>query len=50
MAQLVKILLEVGALKYRIIVAAIVLNLAPLQLLAIYSSCVMGEYFQNNGM
>jgi F0F1-type ATP synthase alpha subunit len=45
MAQLVKILSEAGALEYRIIVTTIVSNLAPLQFLAPYSGCVMGEYF-----
>jgi F0F1-type ATP synthase alpha subunit len=49
-AQLVKILSEVGALEYCIIVATIMLNPTPLQFLAPYSSCVMGKYFQNNGM
>jgi len=42
MAQLVKILLEAGVLKYRIIIVATVLNLAPLQFLAIYPGCVKG--------
>ncbi len=47
---MVKILLEVGALEYRIIVEATTIDLAPLQFLAPYSSCVMGKYFQDNGM
>ncbi len=50
MAQLVKILLEAGALEYRIIVAAIASYPVPQQFLAPYSSCVMGKYFQDNGM
>ncbi len=50
MAQLVKIILGAVALEYRIIVAGIALDLAPLQFLAIYSGCTMGEYFQDNGM
>jgi len=45
MAQLVKIFLEVGVLKYYIIVATITSNPTPLQFLAAYSSCAMGEYF-----
>ncbi len=50
MAQLVQILSEVGALEYHIIVVAIASDLAPLQFLAPYSGCAMGEYFRNNGM
>jgi F0F1-type ATP synthase alpha subunit len=45
MAQLVKIFLVVGVLKYYIIVATITSNPTPLQFLAAYSSCAMGEYF-----
>jgi F-type H+-transporting ATPase subunit alpha len=45
MAQLVKILLEAGALEYRIIVAVIASNPTPLQFLAPYLGCAMGEYF-----
>jgi F-type H+-transporting ATPase subunit alpha len=44
-AQLVKILSEVGVLKYCIIVITIVSYPDPLQILAPYSGCVMGEYF-----
>jgi F-type H+-transporting ATPase subunit alpha len=50
MAQLVKILSKVGALKYRITVVAIASDPTPLQFLAPYSGCVMGEYSRNNGM
>ncbi len=50
MAQLIKIDLEVGVLEYHIIVAAIVLDLTPLQFLAPYSGCIMGKYFWNNGI
>jgi F0F1-type ATP synthase alpha subunit len=50
MAQLVKILSEVGALEYGIIITTIVSDLTPLQFLAPYSGCVMAKYFQNNGM
>jgi F-type H+-transporting ATPase subunit alpha len=49
-AQLVKILAEAGALEYTIIVAATASDPAPLQFLAPYSGCAMGEYFRDNGM
>ncbi len=50
MAQLVKILSKANVLEYIIIVVDISSYLVLLQFLAPYSSCVMGEYFQNNGM
>jgi len=49
-AQLVKILEEAGALEYSIIVAATASDPAPLQFLAPYSGCAMGEYFRDNKM
>jgi F-type H+-transporting ATPase subunit alpha len=49
-AQLVQILLEANALEYSILVAATASNPAPLQFLAPYSGCAMGEYFHDNGM
>lgn len=49
-AQLVKILSEAGALEYSIIVAATASDPAPLQFLAPYSGCAMGEYFRDNKM
>ena len=49
-AQLVKILSEAGALDYSIIVAATASDPAPLQFLAPYSGCAMGEYFRDNGL
>ena len=49
-AQLVKTLEEQGALEYSIIVAATASDPAPLQFLAPYSGCAMGEYFRDNGM
>ena len=49
-AQLVKILEREGALQYSIIVAATASDPAPLQFLAPYSGCAMGEYFRDNGM
>ncbi|MDP6707951.1 MAG: F0F1 ATP synthase subunit alpha [Alphaproteobacteria bacterium] len=49
-AQLVKTLQDYGALEYSIIVAATASEPAPLQFLAPYSGCAMGEYFRDNGM
>ncbi|GAA07402.1 F0F1 ATP synthase subunit alpha [Acetobacter tropicalis] len=49
-AQLVRLLEEKGALQYSIVVAATASDPAPLQYLAPYSACAMGEYFRDNGM
>lgn len=49
-AQLVKILEKEGALGYSIIVAATASDPAPLQFLAPYSGCAMGEYFRDHGL
>ncbi|MBY5401376.1 F0F1 ATP synthase subunit alpha [Rhizobium leguminosarum] len=49
-AQFVKVLEERGALKYSIIVAATASDPAPLQYLAPFAGCAMGEYFRDNGM
>ena len=49
-AQFVKVLEENGALEYSIIVAATASEPAPLQYLAPFSGCTMGEYFRDNGM
>jgi F-type H+-transporting ATPase subunit alpha len=49
-AQLVKTLEEQGALEYSIVVAATASEPAPLQFLAPYAGCAMGEYFRDNGM
>lgn len=48
--QLVRTLEENDALKYSIIVAATASDAAPLQFLAPYSGCTMGEFFRDNGM
>jgi len=48
-ANIVKILEEHDALKYTIIVAATASEAAPLQFLAPYSGCAIGEYFRDNG-
>ncbi len=49
-AQIVKQLQDAGALEYTIIVAATASEPAPLQFLAPYSGCTMGEFFRDNGM
>jgi F-type H+-transporting ATPase subunit alpha len=49
-AQLVKTLADYGALEYSIVVAATASDPAPLQFLAPYTGCAMGEYFRDNGM
>ncbi len=49
-AQVVKTLAEQGALEYTIVVAATASDPAPLQFLAPYTGCTMGEYFRDNGM
>ncbi len=50
LAQIVKTLEENGALEYTIVVAATASEPAPLQFLAPYAGCAMGEYFRDNGM
>src|ERR1700690_4149796 len=49
-AQIVKTLQDYGALDYSIVVAATASEPAPLQFLAPYTGCAMGEYFRDNGM
>jgi len=48
-AQIMKQLEDAGAMKYTTIVAATASDSAPLQFLAPYSGCSMGEYFRDNG-
>merc|ERR1711979_175691 len=48
-AQLVKRLTDADAMKYSIVVSATASDAAPLQYLAPYSGCAMGEYFRDNG-
>jgi F-type H+-transporting ATPase subunit alpha len=48
--KLVKELEEAGAMKYSIVVAATASDSAPMQFLAPYTGCAMGEYFRDNGM
>ena len=49
-AQLVRTLEEQGAMDYSIIVAATASDPAPMQFLAPYTGCAMGEFFRDNGM
>ena len=49
-AQFVKVLEENGALEYSVVVAATARNPLPLQYIAPYTGCTMGEYFRDNGM
>lgn len=49
-AKLVKTLEDHGAMEYSIVVAATASDPAPLQYLAPYTGCAMGEYFRDNGM
>ncbi|MGE0724292.1 MAG: F0F1 ATP synthase subunit alpha [Alphaproteobacteria bacterium] len=49
-AQIVKTLQDAGALEYTIVVAATASEPAPLQFLAPYTACAMGEFFRDNGM
>ncbi len=49
-AQLVKVLEDNGAMDYSIVVAATASDPAPMQYLAPYTGCTMGEYFRDNGM
>ncbi|XP_065319749.1 ATP synthase subunit alpha, mitochondrial-like [Gordionus sp. m RMFG-2023] len=48
-AQLVKRLTDAGAIKYTIVVSATASDAAPLQYLAPYSGCSMGEFFRDSG-
>lgn len=48
-AQVVKTLKDYGAMDYTIVVAATASEAAPLQFIAPYSGCAMGEYFRDNG-
>ena len=49
-AQVVKTLRDHGAMDYTIVVAATASDPAPMQFMAPYSGCAMGEYFRDNGM
>jgi F-type H+/Na+-transporting ATPase subunit alpha len=49
-AQIVKTLTDYGAMEYTIVVAATASEPAPLQFIAPYAGCAMGEFFRDNGM
>ncbi len=49
-AQFVKVLEDQGALEYSIVIAATASDPAPMQFIAPFSGCAMGEYFRDNGM
>ncbi|HWD25713.1 MAG TPA: F0F1 ATP synthase subunit alpha [Rhizomicrobium sp.] len=49
-AQIVRTLEEAGAMEYTIVVSATASEPAPLQFLAPFSGCAMGEWFRDNGM
>ena len=49
-AQIVRALEENGAMDYSIVIAATASDPAPLQFIAPYAACAMGEYFRDNGM
>jgi len=49
-AQIVKTLEDAGAMEYTTIVSATASDPAPLQFLAPYTGCTIGEYFRDNGM
>ncbi|MCW5773895.1 MAG: F0F1 ATP synthase subunit alpha, partial [Rhodospirillaceae bacterium] len=49
-AKIVKTLEDYGAMEYSIVVAATASEPAPLQFLAPYTGCTMGEFFRDNGM
>lgn len=49
-AQVVKTLKDYGALDYTIVVAATASDPAPMQYIAPYAGCAMGEYFRDRGM
>jgi len=49
-ATIVKVLNGFGSMAYTCVVAATASEAAPLQFLAPYSGCAIGEYFRDNGM
>ncbi|KAF0761271.1 ATP synthase subunit alpha, mitochondrial, partial [Aphis craccivora] len=48
-AQIVKRFIDTGAMKYTIVVAATASDAAPLQYLAPYTGCAMGEFYRDSG-
>jgi len=49
-AQIVRRLEEAGAMEYSVVVSATASDPAPMQFLAPYTGCTIGEYFRDNGM
>jgi F-type H+/Na+-transporting ATPase subunit alpha len=49
-AQFVKVLEEQGALEYSVVIAATASDPAPMQYIAPFTGCTMGEFFRDNGM
>ncbi|HVY13115.1 MAG TPA: F0F1 ATP synthase subunit alpha, partial [Alphaproteobacteria bacterium] len=49
-AQIVKTLEDAGAMEYSVVVAATASDPAPMQFLAPYAGCAIGEFFRDNGM
>ncbi|MBT6307501.1 MAG: F0F1 ATP synthase subunit alpha, partial [Rhodospirillaceae bacterium] len=49
-AQIVKTLEDYGAMEYSIVIASTASEPAPMQFLAPYAGCTMGEFFRDNGM
>ncbi len=49
-AQFVKVLEESGAMDYSVVIAATASDAAPMQFLAPFTGCAIGEYFRDNGM
>ena len=49
-AQIVKTLEDYGAMEYSVVIASTASEPAPMQFLAPYAGCTMGEYFRDNGM
>ena len=49
-AQVVKTLTDLGAMDYTIVVAATASDPAPMQYIAPYAGCALGEYFRDKGM
>ena len=48
-AQFVKVLEERGALEYSVVIAATASDAAPMQFIAPFAGCAIGEYFRDNG-
>jgi len=49
-AQFVKVLEEQGAMEYSVVIAATASDPAPMQYIAPFTGCTIGEFFRDNGM